>query len=84
MKTHTLILFLLNSLVICAHAQIISAFAGNGILGYSGNGGQATAAELGQPALMCFDTSGNMYIADNAYWVVRKVTKNGIISTVIG
>ena len=66
------------------NAQIITTVAGDGIQGYSGDGGQATAAELYDPADMAFDGAGNMYIADRLNNVIRKVTTAGIMSTFAG
>ncbi len=63
---------------------IISTFAGNGTDGFSGNGGQATAAELNAPQGILVDPSGNVFIADNGNAVIRKVTTSGIISTIVG
>jgi hypothetical protein len=63
---------------------IISTVVGNGGFGYLGDGGQATAATLGTTASVVFDATGNMYIADQAMNVIRKVTTNGIISTIAG
>ena len=47
--------------------------AGNGTLGYSGDGGPALSAQLCYPGGMAVDTSGALYIADRANQVVRKV-----------
>jgi sugar lactone lactonase YvrE len=63
---------------------IISTVAGNGTEGYSGNGGQATNAELARPAGVAVDASGNLFIADWENQRVRKVGTNGIITTVAG
>jgi sugar lactone lactonase YvrE len=63
-------------------AGIINTIAGTGTSGYSGDGGLATAAELGGPKGIALDAAGNLYIADGAY--VRKITITGIISTVAG
>ncbi len=65
-------------------ANTIKTFAGNGTQGTTGNGGQATAAELNLPSGVVFDAAGNMYIADPGAHVVRKVTPAGIISTYAG
>ncbi len=63
---------------------IITAVAGNGEIGYSGDGGPATQALLGAPTGICVDSSGNLYIADNYNHRIRKVDANGIITTVAG
>jgi len=63
---------------------IITTSAGNGTLGYSGDGGQATNAMLNKPDGIALDASGNLYIADWGNCVIRKVTTSGIITTVAG
>ncbi len=63
---------------------IISIFAGNGALGYLGDGGPATSAQLGYPYGVCADAAGNIYITDDYSHTIRKVDINGIISTVAG
>ena len=55
---------------------------GTGTAGFSGDGGQASAAELNFPEGMAVDSSGNLYIADAGNSRVRKVTPAGVISTV--
>lgn len=62
---------------------IISTVAGNGVSGFSGDGGPATDAEL-TPAGVCLDVSNNLYITDEAGNRVRKVSSSGIISTIAG
>ncbi len=62
----------------------ISTFAGNGISGYGGDGGQATNALLNSPAGVAFDHIGNVYIADWGNNVIRKVNTMGVISTIAG
>ncbi len=65
-------------------AQNIYTYAGNGGAVFSGDGGQATSAELYYPQGVCVDDSGNVYIADNNN-AVRKVDHvTGIITTVAG
>lgn len=65
-------------------AGIISTFAGTGTLGFSGDGGPATAAQLKTPAGITFDDSGNLYIADRSNQRIRKVNTSGIITSVAG
>ena len=62
----------------------ISTIAGNGVPGYSGDGGLATAAALFLPTGVAVDTGGNVYIADNGNAVVRRVTPTGLITTIAG
>jgi trimeric autotransporter adhesin len=63
---------------------VISTFAGNGIAGFSGDGGPATAAELSSPVDITLDVSGNIYFSDYLNNRIRMVTTGGIISTFVG
>ncbi len=63
---------------------IITTIAGTGEQGYSGEGGQATAAELNYPYAVAVDGQGNVYIADVGNNRIRKVATNGVISTFAG
>ena len=64
---------------------IITTIAGTpGVYGYSGDGGQATAAQLGAPAGICVDPAGNIFFADPGKHVIRKIATNGIITTIAG
>ncbi len=62
----------------------ISTIAGNGTLGYSGDGGAATSAQLAYPCGLAFDQSGDIFIADSANNVIREVNAAGNISTIAG
>lgn len=67
---------------VAASSGIINTIAGNGTLGYSGDGGPATAAQI-YPGAVAVDTSGNVFIFDTADGVVREVAAStGLISTV--
>ena len=65
-------------------AGIITAVAGDGSYGYSGDGGPATSAQLNGPFGAAVDASGNLYIADTGNGRVRRVSTAGIITTVAG
>ncbi len=62
----------------------IRTIAGNGTAGYSGDGGLAISAELNMPQGVAVDDSGNVYIADTYNYCIRKITTNGVITTVAG
>ena len=63
---------------------IIVTIAGTGVEGYSGDGGQANAAQLYTPRDVAVDAAANLYIAEFEGHRVRKVTPAGVISTVAG
>ncbi len=62
----------------------ITTVAGNGEIGYTGDGGPATEAGLNYIYGTASDLVGNLYIADRNSNVIRKVNRQGIISTVAG
>ncbi len=60
---------------------VITTIAGNGVQGFSGDGGAATAAQIGVASGIAVDKSGSVFFSDN--FRVRKIS-NGVISTVAG
>ena len=66
------------------HAQVITTVAGNGMVGYNGDGGQATSAKLSTPEGVASDGFGNLYISDYGNNRIRKVNSLGIITTYAG
>jgi hypothetical protein len=72
---------------------IITTYAGTGVRGSSGDGGPATQARLNAPVGLALDREGNLYISEfgdfpyfggNIGSRVRKVSPDGIITTVAG
>ena len=64
---------------------LVVTVAGYGVAGYSGDGRLAAFAQLNEPAGVAVDAQGNLYIADAANNVIRRVdAKTGIITTVAG
>jgi Bacterial Ig-like domain (group 3) len=63
----------------------ITTVAGYGGSAYSGDGGPATAAGLGDPNSLAVDAHGHLYIADWSHNVIRAVDlTTGVITTVAG
>ena len=65
-------------------AGTITTVAGNGVAGYSGDGGPATSASLRDPHNVVALSDGGFLIADASNQRVRQVGADGIISTLIG
>jgi hypothetical protein len=62
----------------------LTAFAGTGTAGYSGDQGPATAARLNAPSAVAVDATGVVYIADSSNFRLRAVSPQGIIATIAG
>jgi sugar lactone lactonase YvrE len=63
---------------------LISTFAGTGVAGYAGDGGQATAAELSLPRGLIVTSSGAVIFADSNNQRMRMVDTSGTITTIAG
>lgn len=66
------------------HAQVITTVAGNGVQGFGGDGGPATAAQLDRPTAIAFNKTGDMFVVDGYNTRLRKISAAGIITTVAG
>ena len=71
-------------LAAAAWAQQIATVAGNGAAGYSGDGGPATQASINTTVYVATDALGNLYLADQNNNRIRKVDKNGVMTTIAG
>jgi YD repeat-containing protein len=65
-------------------AGLVSTVAGNGTLGWAGDGGPATEAALGGITDVALAPDGSFYIADYQSSCIRAVDGSGIITTVAG
>ncbi|CAK0766262.1 hypothetical protein CCP4SC76_4520002 [Gammaproteobacteria bacterium] len=63
---------------------IITTIAGNGIQGFSGDGGPATAASLNNPWGVAVGIDGSVLIADYYNHRIRRVGSDGVITTIAG
>lgn len=66
------------------HASNVISTIGGSSPGFSGDGGQATLAELYRPAHALVDVSGSLYFSDASNNRVRKIDSSGVITTVAG
>jgi sugar lactone lactonase YvrE len=62
----------------------ITTFAGNGVAGFSGDGGLANGASLAFPLGMAMDKTGNLYVADANNHRIRRINPSGVITTIAG
>jgi sugar lactone lactonase YvrE len=66
-------------------AGLLRTLAGNGTIGYAGDGGPATVAEISGADGIAFDGMGNIYFSDMGNNCIRKINKaTGVITTVAG
>jgi len=76
------------------HLSLVTV-AGLGTVGFSGDGGPATAAQLDRPISLAFDKAGNLYVADSTQQLntggqfdgftrIRRIDSSGKIQTIAG
>lgn len=63
---------------------VITTVAGTGEAGFSGDGGPAAEASISVPSAIAIDAEGNLYIADFKNHRIRKVSTDGVISSIAG
>jgi RHS repeat-associated protein len=64
--------------------QVINTIAGTGASGFSGDGGPASQAQLNTPVGVAFGQDGSLYVSDANNERIRKIDRNGIITTIAG
>jgi trimeric autotransporter adhesin len=73
-----------NSLIPVAGNGDLSFGALPGQLRFSGDGGQAIQAQLDNPQGLAIDSSGSLFVSDSMNQRIRKISSDGIISTIAG
>ena len=70
--------------------QVIRKITTNGVVStlaggsYGFQNGTGTNASFGDPEAVAVDNSGNIYVVDNINSAIRKITTNGVVSTLAG
>lgn len=62
----------------------LSVVAGNGLVGFTGDGGDATRASMRYPDSMAVDRDGNIFVGDGESQLIRRIGPDRTISTIAG
>ncbi len=83
-RLRSTLLALLSPVLLTAADWSISTFAGTGVLGFSGDGGPANAAQINDPYGIVRGPDGAMWFCEHAGHRIRRVALDGTITTVAG
>jgi uncharacterized protein (TIGR03437 family) len=75
---------LLGSACFAQAPGTITTIAGNGVSGFSGDGGPALGASFNSPTMIAFAGDGSYYVSDFQNQRIRKVAADGKVSTIAG
>jgi sugar lactone lactonase YvrE len=64
--------------------RTLTVVAGTGTGGFSGDGGPASRASLFAPHALVFDAAGRLLIADTYNHRIRRIDRDGLITTIAG
>lgn len=64
-------------------AGVVSTFAGSGTAGFT-NSKTASLSKFNNPSGVAVDASGNVYVADHGNNAIRKITPEGVVTTLAG
>ncbi len=70
--------------VVDANTGMVNSIAGNGTLGFSGDGSSSPGSQLADPHDVVKDSAGNIYIADTLNGRIRRIDTTGTINTFAG
>lgn len=73
-----------NRIVKVSPARTVEVIAGNGSVGFAGDGGPAKNAIFNRPSGLARDVAGNLYVSDTENHRVRCIGQDGVIRTVAG
>lgn len=68
----------------CAAGWVVESVAGDGVAGYSGDGGLSKQARINNPYGVALGPDGALYFCEIGNHVIRRVDKDGVIATVAG
>ncbi|MCC2669539.1 MAG: repeat containing protein [Armatimonadetes bacterium] len=73
-----------HSVLKLSGSGVLTRVAGTGEGGFSGDGGPAATARLFAPHDLAVDAGGNLLVADTYNHRIRRIDRNGIITTIAG